>query len=113
MELRAPGPGGFDTNAFLHFRALAAESDPLSARILVCPQDHLKESATNFSTVKRENLSYRLRTSPDVTADSTQAVLFVCPVHGSSIFCDGTFIEPKKKPVSPDSFDYFQHGQLK
>jgi hypothetical protein len=87
MELRAIGPDGFDTNAFLHFQVISNElSTPL---ILVCPGDVTRTAVTNFADLKPENVTYRLRTSDDVTDANPDAVLAVCPIDGNTLYCSG------------------------
>ena len=98
MELCARGPDGFDTNALLHFRALAGDYLLSTPLLLVCPQDHSKRAVTNVALLGIANVSYRLRTDTNVTPDHARAVLLVCPVHGSYVLCDGTFVEPGKTP---------------
>ena len=88
MELRAIGPDGFDTNAFLHFMVLSNELS-VTWR-LVCPGDLVRTAATNFAGLRPENVTYRLRTADTVTETNPWEVLAVCPIDGNTLYCDGS-----------------------
>jgi hypothetical protein len=91
MELRAIGPDGFDTNAFLHFMVVSNE---LSVTwLLVCPGDTGRRAATNFAGLRPENVTYRLRTADTVTETNPWEVLAVCPIDGNTAYCDGSVTE--------------------
>ena len=86
-ELCARGRDGFDSNAWLHFQAASNElADPA---FLVCPRDRKRKPARNFQSLGPENVTYRLRTSTNLTEDNTKDVLVVCPLDGIEVYCDG------------------------
>ncbi len=88
MELRAPGPDGFDANAFYHFRVLS--NDLSSVALFVCPSDVQRNPAADFSTLKAENITYQLRTGDTVTSDNPDEIMMVCPIDGNIVHADGT-----------------------
>ena len=88
MELRAIGPDGFDTNSFLHFKALSHYMSATSR--LVCPGDIMRTAATNFAELGPENVTYRLRTADTVTLNHPEEVLAVCPIDGNTLYCSGS-----------------------
>jgi hypothetical protein len=88
LELRAIGPGGFDTNSYMHFMVLSNELVVTSH--LVCPADTVRRAATNFASLRPETVTYRLRTGDTVTEAHPQEVLAVCPIEGNTLYCDGS-----------------------
>lgn len=93
LEHCAAGPDGFDRNGWLHLCVLSNElNTPL---VLVCPQDRTKKAATNFNVLRAENVTYRVRSGPEVSETNAQAVLAICPVDGNTLYCDGTVVEGK------------------
>jgi hypothetical protein len=87
-ELRAIGPDGFDTNAYLHFMAISNEL--AVASVLVCPGDVTRTAALDFANLKPENVTYQLRTDDSVSAEMPGIVLVVCPIDGNTGYCDWT-----------------------
>jgi hypothetical protein len=86
LELCARGSDGFDSNAWLHFRALSNElADPA---FLVCPKDRKHKPARDFQSLRPENVTYRLRTGTNLTQDNAKEVLVVCPLDGNVIYGD-------------------------
>ncbi len=94
MELRAIGPDGFDTNSYLHFMVLSNYLSVTSR--LVCPGDTARDAATNFASLRPENVTYRLRTGDTVTEDHPEEVLAVCPIDGNTLYCDGSVTKGMK-----------------
>jgi hypothetical protein len=95
-ELCATGPDGFDSNSAMHFLVLSNElNTPL---ILLCPKDTARRAAADFQRLKPENVTYRLRSSPDVTDTNPGAIIAVCPLDGNTLKCDGTVIGEKPQP---------------
>jgi hypothetical protein len=86
MELCARGRDGFDSNAWLHFRVLSNEI--ANPAYLVCPKDRKHKPARDFQSLRPENVTYRLRTGPNLTQDNAKEVLVVCPLDGNVIYGD-------------------------
>ena len=87
-ELCSLADNGFDKNAYLHFRVMSNElSVPL---ILVCPKDHSRKAARDFSSLRPENVSYLLHSGTNFTDGNPSANLAVCSVHGNILHCDGS-----------------------
>ena len=86
-ELCARGSDGFDRNAWLHFRVVSNELS--SPAFLVCPKDRKHKPARDFQSLGPENVTYRLRTGPNLTEDNTKEVLVVCPLDGIAVYSDG------------------------
>ena len=89
-EFRAPGPDGVDRNPEKHIAVLAKYLAGANSRILVCPADSGKQPAPNFNTLEPGNVSYQLRTGPQVTITNSMEVLLECPVHHNVVHCDGS-----------------------
>lgn len=88
MELCARGEGGFDANAFRHFQVMSNELS--TPKILVCAADPARQPATDFGSLKAENVTYQVRSGPDLNDSHPQEVLARCPVHGNELLCDGS-----------------------
>ena len=67
-----------------------------NTKILVCPNDPDKQVATSFSTLTANNISYQLRTGPNVDENHPQEILVVDPINGIVAHCDG-FVETDKR----------------
>jgi hypothetical protein len=79
---------GFDRNSFMHFKVMSNELG--TTRILVCPEDHNRKFATNFSDLQAANVTYLLRTGPNVNETNETEILAVCPIDGNKVYCDGS-----------------------
>lgn len=87
-ESSHPDADGYDPNAAKH---LAALHDQLgSPRMLVCPADNTRSAAESFEDLQPENVTYEVRTGPDVNETRLQEVLARCPVHGHELLADGS-----------------------
>jgi hypothetical protein len=96
MELCARGGDGFDSNAALHFQVMSNElSTPL---ILRCPKDRTTKPARNFSSLRAENVTYRMRSGTNVTEAHPEEALVKCPIHGNILHCDGKVTEVTAEP---------------
>ncbi len=58
-------------------------------KILVCPGDHDRQSATNFSSYTPANCSYEYL-APGSSDSDPERVMFRCPIHGTICLCDGS-----------------------
>lgn len=89
LEFCGQGGDGYDTNAAVHFQVL---SNKLSTpAVLVCPADPVKHPATDFRSLLQANVTYQLRTGSAVAAFTNPGeVLGRCPIHGFTLYCDGT-----------------------
>jgi len=79
---------GFEENPAAVFMVMSNELT--TPRFLVCPNDRAKHPAADFAHLTTNNISYELRTGPDVNDSHPQAVLVVDPVNGLVLHCDGT-----------------------
>ena len=59
-------------------------------RILVCPADPSKRSATGFASLQPGNVTYEVESGPEVKETNPGEVLARCPVHGTELLCDGS-----------------------
>jgi Domain of unknown function (DUF4190)/GYF domain 2 len=87
-ELCEPGSDGFDKNAAIHLAAIGKELGSTAA--LLCPADTSKRPARDFAGLTTENISYLLRTGPEVTDTNSAEILLKCPLHGTLLRCDGS-----------------------
>jgi hypothetical protein len=88
LESCDQGPDGFDRNAYRHFQVLSNEL--ATPKILVCVADSSRQPAPNFAALQAGNVSYQLRSGPDVDETHPGAVLARCPIHGHEVLCDGS-----------------------
>jgi hypothetical protein len=97
------GPGGFDSNTFYHFRAIASELQ--TPNLLVCPKDSGRRAAANFASLTTSNISYQLRTGTNLTPGKANEILMIGPVDGNILYCDGTVVDRKHgqryEPTAP------------
>jgi hypothetical protein len=98
LELCQPDKDGFDQNALAHFLIISNElTTPL---LLVCPNDHSKRSAADFTALGKLNITYRLRTGANINSQNPQEILAVCPLDGNSLYCDGNVrARPRSVPT--------------
>ena len=94
-ELCATNQDGVDSNAYLYLRTMTEEMT--SPKLFVCPQDHSKRAATNLTSLRPENITYRFRCGPSVTETNGSEALVVCPIEGNTLYCDGHVEEGKRK----------------
>jgi hypothetical protein len=95
LEFSAPGPDGFDSNAWRHFQVLSNELN--TPKILVCPSDPANSMAVDFLHLGVTNVSYQLRSGTNVSAATPTQVLARCPIHGTELLCDGSVVESPRK----------------
>jgi hypothetical protein len=88
LELCDRNDAGLDRNSFRHYRVMADELS--SPRILVCRADETKLPAQDFSSLAPSNVTYLVRSLPDVEESRPQEVLAVCPIHDNAVFADGS-----------------------
>ena len=50
----------------------------------------MRPAATNFASLRPENVTYRLCTGDTVTEEDPEEVLAVCPIEGNMLYCDGS-----------------------
>ena len=87
-ELCHPDSLGFEQNPVPTFKAIANKL--ASPNFLVCPNDSIHHAAANFASLTADNLSYQLRTGPDINDSHPEAVLLVDPINGYVLLCDGS-----------------------
>lgn len=95
MELCALGKDGFDRSSFLHFQVMSNELG--NFMILICPQDRSKSVATSWQNLCQTNVTYLLRSGPNMTNNRANEILAVCPIDGNVLYCDGHVDEHKVK----------------
>jgi RNA polymerase sigma factor (sigma-70 family) len=97
LEWCARGPDGFDRNAYLHFRFMDRSNELAGLpRLLVCPSDSLKTRASDMPNLGSNNISYQLRTGPQINPNNSTgmlAVLLFCPIHHNALRADGSVHE--------------------
>lgn len=100
-EFCAVGADGFDRHAAAHFQVLSNELN--TPKILVCPEDKGRQPALDFARLTAANLTYQLRSGPDLSDANPKVVLAVCPVDGNILYCDGTVTgKSDAQAVQPD-----------
>jgi len=79
---------GFEKNPAAVFKVMSNElSTPY---ILVCPNDPNKRPAADFASLTADNVSYQLRTGPNVNDSHPDEILAVDPINGYVLHCDGS-----------------------
>lgn len=99
LELCRRGSDGFDSNMAVHFQV--ASNELSTPRILVFPKDRSKKSATTFSLLTADSVTYRLRTGTNITEQGPKQVLAVCPMDGNKLYTDGSVMDSKGNVVLP------------
>jgi len=100
LESRAPGPDGFDANAWKHFQVVSNELG--TPRILVCPADldaskRAKQPAMDFPNLQPANISYQVRSGTNVSSMHPDELLARCPIHNNELMCDGSVMQRPSK----------------
>lgn len=90
-ELSLSDGEGYISNSATTFKALARDSDAefTTTLLLICPKDVSRRPAVSFSELQPENITYRLRSGTNLSADVKQ-VLLVCPIDGNTLYTDGS-----------------------
>ena len=92
---------GFERNSFQHFKAMAGDDYLRVPLLVVCPQDKSKKAATNWASLRPENVTYRLHSGANVGDAFPHEILAVCPIDGNILYCDGTVTgKDGKSPAS-------------
>ncbi|HEY5911116.1 MAG TPA: DUF4190 domain-containing protein [Verrucomicrobiae bacterium] len=86
-ELCETGYDGFDKHATVHLAVISKELG--NPAVLLCPADRSKRPARDFEHLEPGNVSYLLRTGPEVTDTNLAEILLKCPLHGTVLHCDG------------------------
>jgi predicted Zn finger-like uncharacterized protein len=87
-ELCKTGSDGFEKNPAAVFMVMSNELS--TPRILVCPNDPQKQAAADFSSLTADNISYQLRTGPNINDSHPEEILAIDPINGLVLRCDGS-----------------------
>ena len=87
-ELCETDGNGFEKNPTAVFMVMSNELS--TTRILVCPNDPEKQAAMDFSTLTATNISYQLRSGPDLNDSHPDEILAIDPINGIVLHCDGS-----------------------
>jgi RNA polymerase sigma factor (sigma-70 family) len=87
-ELCHPDSNGYEPNPVPTFKAMANEL--YTPGILVVPNDPTKHAAASFAKLTADNISYLLRTGPNVSESNPEEILMVDPINGVALHCDGS-----------------------
>ena len=93
-ELCNTDRNGIEQNPAAVFMVMSNELS--TTKILVCPNDPDKQVATSFSTLTANNISYQLRTGPNVIESNMDEILAVDPINGIVLHCDGSVQTDKR-----------------
>jgi Domain of unknown function (DUF4234) len=88
MEVCETGSDGFEKNPAAVFMVMSNELN--SPRILVSPNDPDKQAAADFQHLTANNITYELRTGPNVSDANPDEILAVDPINGIVLHCDGS-----------------------
>ena len=94
LEFCARDASGFEKDPTPHLLVLSNELT--SPKLLMCPADDTRTRVTNWSKLTASNITYRVRTGPEVTG-RPQEVLVMCPIHGYKEFMDGSTQQPARQ----------------
>ena len=95
LECCAPGPDGFDANAWRHFQVLSNELN--TTKVLVCPSDPSASVAGDFADLGATNITYQLRPGTNIDQVNPDQILVRCPIHRTELRCDGTVAPGPRK----------------
>jgi hypothetical protein len=59
-------------------------------KLLVCPADHSRRPASDWSSVSPADSSYQYLATSAMDDEEPTRVLFLCPIHGNVCLCDGS-----------------------
>lgn len=76
------------------FRSLSNELS--TTRVLVCPGDHQRIPAKDWSSLDPTNCSYEI-VAPGLPLDDTTNVYFRCKLHGHLGYADGTVFDGRRR----------------
>lgn len=110
MEICATGADGFENNPAPTFQVMSNELS--TPKILVCPHDKSKMPATNFPTLANNNVTYRLRSGPEISDTNPTNMLGICPICGNVLRCDGSVTIGKDDRRSGGLFEEWQADQI-
>jgi TM2 domain-containing membrane protein YozV len=79
---------GYELNPVPTF--MVASNELSSPKILVCPNDPNKQAAADFASLTTDNISYLLRTGPNINDSHPQEILMVDTINGLVLRCDGS-----------------------
>lgn len=105
MEVCATGADGFEKNPAPIFQVMSNELS--TPKILVCPHDKSKTPASHFPTLTNSNITYRLRSGPEISDTNPTNILAVCPLCGNMLLCDGSVRVVKDERDSGSFFEQF------
>jgi hypothetical protein len=87
-ELCGTDSNGFEKNPAAVFMVMSNELS--TPRILVCPNDPQKQAAADFSSLTADNISYQLRSGPNINDSHPDEILAIDPINGLVLRCDGS-----------------------
>jgi hypothetical protein len=67
-----------------------------SPRMLICPGDHSRQPATNWSAFDSSHSSYEVVTT-NLLAGDTNGVFMRCKIHGHLGYADGTVFDGSRR----------------
>jgi hypothetical protein len=76
------------------FRSMSNEL--ATTRVLVCPDDHQRIPAKDWSSLDQTNCSYEI-VAPGLSVNDTTNVYFRCKLHGHLGYADGTVFDGKRR----------------
>lgn len=97
LELCSRNSDGFDTSAPSIFQVMSKELG--ETKYLVCPSDSERQLAADFLSLRSINVSYQVRSGPNVNDTNPNEILARCPAHGHILFCGGRIQSEKLQPA--------------
>lgn len=86
-ELCRTDSQGIEQNPAPTFMVMSNELS--TTKILICPNDPTKQLAADFASLSASNISYELRTGPNVTEAHADEILMIDSINGIVLYCDG------------------------
>lgn len=87
-------------NGFLPSDFLAMSNELANPVILICPADHTKHPAANWSSFTAENCSFEIVT-PGLRKGDTNQVFLRCKIHGYTGFADDRLYDESGQLIRP------------
>ena len=80
LEFATVDKDGFDTNAYLYLKNMHGQEWLTVPALMVCPKDHSKSVATEWTNLGPQNVTYKFRAGYQVSSLNSKEILAVCPV---------------------------------
>ena len=82
---------------------VSMSNELITPKPLICPGDHDRHPAANWSSVTTSNISYEVVT-PGLRLGQSNAVFLRCKVHGYTGYANDILLDASGKIMKPNRF---------